>query len=69
MEEIHKNDFSELALPSSKIMTSSRDVCLEDQKFLHILEKGNVKKDDHYLIPLPFRDENLLMPNNRIQTF
>ena len=26
-----------------------------------------MKKDDHCVVPLPFRDENLVMPNNRIQ--
>ena len=30
--------------------------------------KGTVKKDVHYVIPLPFRNENLVMPNNRFQT-
>ena len=64
---MYKNNFSEPALPSSKIMMSSNEVLIEDQKFLHILEKGTVKKDVHYVVPLPFWDENLVMPNNRIQ--
>ena len=55
------------ALPSSKILMSSNEVSIEDRKFLHILEKGTVKKDVHYVAPLPFWDENLVMPNNRIQ--
>ena len=54
---MYKNAFSEPALPSSKIMMSSNGVPVEDRKFLHILEKGTVKKNDHYLV----------MPNNRIQ--
>ena len=47
LEEIfkmmYKNDLSEPALPSSKIMMSSSELSVE----LHILEKGTVKKDDH----------------------
>ena len=64
---MYKNNFSEPALPSSKVMMSSNEVSIEDRKFLHILEKGTVKKDIHYVVPLPFWDENLVMPNNRIQ--
>ena len=42
-------------------MMSSNKVSVEDRKFLHILEKGDVKKDDHYVVPLLFRDENPVM--------
>ena len=34
---------------------------------MYILEKGTVKKDDHYVVPLLFQNENLVMSNNRIQ--
>ena len=42
-------------------MMRSSEVSVEDQKFLHILEKGTVMKDDHYVVPLLFRDENPVM--------
>ena len=65
---IYKNDFSEPSRSnSSRIMVSSNEVSVENRKVLYILEKETVKKDDHYVVPLPFRDENLVMPNNRIQ--
>ena len=63
---MYKNDFGEPALPSSKIMMSSNEVSVEDRKFLHILEKGTVRKNDHYAVPLPFWDDNLVMLNNGI---
>ena len=63
---MYKNDFSEPALPSIRIMMSRNEVSVEDQKFLYILEKETVKKDDHYVVPLRFQNENLVMPNNRI---
>ena len=64
---VYKNDFSESALLSSRIMMSNNKVSVEDRKFLYILEKGTLKKDEHYIVPLPFRNENLVMPNNKIQ--
>ena len=48
-------------------MMSSNGVPVEDRKFLHILEKGTVKKNDHYIIHLLFQGDNLVIPNNRIQ--
>ena len=48
-------------------MMSSNGVPVEDRKFLHILQKGTVKKNYHYVVPLSFRDDNLVIPNNRIQ--
>ena len=56
LKMIQKNEFSEPGLPSSKIMMRSSEVSVEDQKFLHILEKGTVMKDDHYVVPLLFQD-------------
>ena len=68
LEEVFKimynNDISEPALPSSRIMMNSNEVSAEDQKFLYIMEEGTVKKDDHYVVPLPFRDQYLVIPKN-----
>ena len=47
LKMMYKNDFSEPVVPSNKIMVSSSEVSVEDRKFLHILEKGTVKKDGH----------------------
>ena len=60
---IYRNDISERA----KIMMSKGEVSIEDRKFLHILEKGTAKKVYHYVVPLSFWYENLVMPKNRIQ--
>ena len=46
---------------------SHNEVSVEDQEFLHILKKGTVKNNDHDVVHLLFRDENLVMQNNRIQ--
>ena len=67
LKMMYKNDFSEPALPSNRMMMGSNEVQVEDRIFLYILKRETVKKDDHYVVPLPFRDENLVMISNRIQ--
>ena len=37
----------------------------EDQKFLDIVKCGIGHQDGHYEIPLPIRDENVSLANNR----
>ena len=40
----------------------------EDRQFLNIVDEGIRHTDDmHYKIPLPFRDGNFQLPNNRSQ--
>ena len=40
----------------------------EDRQFLRIVEEGIRHRDDmHYEIPLPFRESNVQLPNNRSQ--
>ena len=41
------------------------ELSFEDKKFLKIADESTVKKDGHYMMRLPFRDENLTMPNNK----
>ena len=62
---MYSNDVSELALLLSKIMTSSSEMSVEDRKFLQVLEKETKKKDDHYVVPLPFSDENQVITDFR----
>ena len=51
---IYRNNFSEPALPSRKVLMSSSEVSVEDQMFLCILDKGTAKKDGIYVVLLPF---------------
>ena len=37
----------------------------EDKEFLSILENGVKFQDGHYVLPLPFRNENPSLPNNK----
>ena len=60
-------NFSETFFLSSRINMNSIEVSVEDQKFLNISERKTVKKDDHYVFPLSFRDENQVVSSNRFQ--
>ena len=51
------------------ITNSVDEISIEDGKFLDIVEKSTSKKDYHYVEQLPFRDNRLVMPNNRGQVF
>lgn len=53
---MYGHDFSELAPPSTNITMNSNEVSVEEQTFLHIFQKGTVKEDDQYVVPLSFRD-------------
>ena len=61
IKEMFMHDFNE-AQPEKKAMS------VEDQKFLNILDEGVIKEDDgHYCLPLPFRNPDVVFPNNRAQ--
>ena len=67
---MYSNDFNEHDATVADSITSSVDeISIEDKKFLDIVEKNTSKKDYHYVVPLPFRDDRLVMPNNRVQPF
>ena len=46
-------------------MLKCGEVSHEDQKFTEIVARGTSKKGDHYIIPFPFRNPSLILPNNR----
>ena len=67
---MYSNDFNEHdATVADSITRSVDEISIEDKKFLDIVEKNTSKKDYHYVVPLSFRDDRLVMPNNRVQAF
>ena len=56
LKMMYRNDFSELAPPSTNIMMNSNEESVEDQTFLNIFEKGTMKNDDQYVVSLSFRN-------------
>ncbi len=41
-----------------------REMSIEDRRFLAIMESGTNFQNGHYMLPLPFRENDVIMPNN-----
>ena len=55
----YNQDFSELAY------NEKQEHSFEDKKFLKVVNDSITKKEGHYVIRLPFRQDNICLPNNR----
>ena len=68
-QRMYKNDFIEgnTIKVSSRVMKDAEEVSSEDRRFLQIVEEKTAKAGELYVVPLPFRNESLDMPNNRKQ--
>ena len=64
-QAIYQHDFREPELVGTSTMLKCGEVLLKDKKPMENLEMGTSKKDDHYVVPFPFRDPNFMFPNNR----
>ena len=60
-QRMYKQNFSE-----SEIVVSN-SILKNIRTFLDIVERRTVKKNGQYVVPLPFRDQELVMPNNKQQ--
>ena len=67
-QRMYKQDFSESeTVVSDSILKNVSEISCDDRKFWGIFERRTVKKNGHYVVPLPFRDEELVMPKNKQQ--
>ena len=65
---MYKQDFSESeTVVSDSILKNDSEISCDDRKFLDIVERGTLKKNGHYIVPLPFHDQELVKPNNKQQ--
>ena len=39
-----------------------------EEKFMKIVTSGTTHQDGHYQVPLPFKNNNVVLPSNRNQT-
>ena len=58
---------TEEVLTRNSLQHSEQSTSREDDKFLAKIEKEITLADGHYQLPLPFREDNVKMPNNRKQ--
>ena len=64
LKQIYNHDFTESWYFLDKAVVLMPQ---EDKNFLQILDEGTTLEGGHYEIPLPFRNENVSFPNNRIK--
>ena len=66
--KIYKNDFvePELQYCANKINLNYDNLSKNDRKFLELMGKEAVKIDGHYQVPLPLKDEEVVLPDNKM---
>ena len=64
---MYRHDFSEPELVGTSTLLKCGEVSHEDKKFMEIIDRGTSKKNDHYVVALPFHEPNLMLPNNKKQ--
>ena len=63
---LYNQEFTESVSSEGK---SENGMSVEDVKFMKIMEDGAKMVNKHYQIPLPFRNPNIELPNNRYQAW
>ena len=65
-QEMHQNDFVEKEVINvNGLLENMVEISKNDKAFLKTVEKLAAKSGDNYVVPLPFKKENLIIPNNR----
>ena len=64
--KLYNLEFTESGSPEGK---SENGISVADVKFMKTLEDGAKMGNKHYQIPLPFRNPNIQLPNNRYQAW
>ena len=68
LKKIYEHDFVEPELQYSinnKINLNYSNLSKNGRRFLELMERETVKIDGHYQLPLPLKDKELVLPNNR----
>ena len=66
LKKFYAADFMENeTLPSNGINEKLNEVSVEDIKFLKLMDEGRTRCDGNYQLPLPFRNSEVDLPNNR----
>ena len=63
-QKMHQNDFLEKEVINvNGLLENMVEISKDDKAFLKTVEESTTKSGDHYVVPLPFKKENLTMPN------
>ena len=65
--KMYENDFVEPQLQhcANKISINYNKLPRSDRRFLDFMDQKEVKKDGHYELPLPLKDEDIRLSSNR----
>ena len=67
-QKMHQNDFVEKEFINvNGLLENMVEISKDDKAFLKTVEESTTKSGDRYVVPLPFKKENLIMPNNSKQ--
>ena len=66
-QAMYQHEFNKPELVGTSTMLKCSEVSHQDNKLMEIVDRGTSKKNDHYVVPLPFHDPNLMLPNNKKQ--
>ena len=67
-QKMHQNDFVEKEVINiNGLLENMVRISMDDKVFLKTVEESVSKSGNHYVVPLPFKKENLIIPNNRKQ--
>ena len=66
LKKLYNADFTEKPIMlRNGINEKLSEVLVEDMSFLKIMNQGCSRIGDHYVLPLPFKDTRVNLPNNR----
>ena len=67
-QKMHQNDFVEKEVINvNGLLENMVEISKNDKAFLKNVEESTIKSGDHYVVPLSFKKENLIMQNNMKQ--
>ena len=66
-EQIYYNDFNEKGAQIGKIDGNIEQLSKNDKRFLETLDAATKKNENHYEVPLPFKQKGIKIPNDRSQ--
>ena len=66
IQKMHQNNFVEKEVINvNGSLENMVEISKNSQTFLKTIEESTTKSGNHYVVPLLFKKENLIMPNNR----
>ena len=69
MKKIYEHDFVEPESQyyvNNKIYLNYDNLSKNDRRFLEVVEREAVRLDGHYQLPLPLKNKQLMLSNNRM---